>query len=157
MHRLLEAYRNTTYHCPGYGDIRVGKGAPENFRSTGSWVIVTACNPGSVPLSRAGNRARQQALVRWLQGTGHEFSDSLARADDGGWPDEPGYLVFDPDPELYRVCRERWGQNAVVTGPENNVCSILVLNPDWIRVLRSGSALQNTDWLKTLDSTPDSP
>jgi hypothetical protein len=79
------------------------------------WAYVTACNPGSVPLSDDENRARTDELRETLVETGLRFYAGVAVAPDGDWR-EPSFLVLDlSEGDALRLARE-FEQNAIVAG-----------------------------------------
>ncbi len=125
--QLEASFLSTTYCVDIDGacfDLRIG--APHSFfaewlggEGIGSWAIITACNPGGRPTPLC-NDARNEALRKSIETLGWRYVPSRNRADDGRWPDEPGYCVFDaPESHVYALALG-FGQAAVVIGSNSN-------------------------------------
>lgn len=115
---LDRAYRATSY-CAGKLTLRVGETSRVldtllRNRGVAEWAYLTACDPGSVPLPRAQNEARQRVLLERLRGRTVLVGE--ASADDGSHPPEPSFLVLGiPRAEAMTLARA-FGQNAILAG-----------------------------------------
>lgn len=122
MHKLVNAYLNTVYRvrlASGWASIRIGQPVQigDAVLTTQNWVIITACNPGSIPLINAHNFARHRLFTRELDHIGWPRHPTQAVPDAGQphWPAEYGWLVIaTPAAQLYPLARA-FGQLAVVT------------------------------------------
>lgn len=79
------------------------------------WAYVTACNPGSMPLSDEENRARTECLRDSLIAPGMRFYPGVAVGDDDSWR-EASFLVLDLSEGDALGLAKRFGQNAIVAG-----------------------------------------
>ena len=132
MSDLEAAYRATTYEVglpSGQAEIRIGHGHPDldgfmvrhlDPSLPRHWVHITAWNPGSRPLSREENIARNHALRERLdamrsRGRCGHWCRGLGRSVDGSWEEEafwvPGIALHEAM-DLGRA----FGQNAMVAG-----------------------------------------
>lgn len=161
----LRAYRNTAYHCSGFGTARIGQPAPVRLQDVPLWLIITAHNPASRRLRADENQAREQALERWLDTKGYSWHPCIARADSGDWPDETGCLVLNPDDGLCHAAGSQWGQNAVVLGcgygcnisGGQTLPSLLIVRPEWIKTTTGRPVHADPVWLSFLDTTQGKP
>jgi hypothetical protein len=80
------------------------------------WAYVTACNPGSRPLSHRENVRRQEALEREVSGRGLVFLRGEGVGDDGQWPPEPSLLILGIARDQAVDLGGRFGQKAIVFG-----------------------------------------
>lgn len=120
---LDAAFRATTYRVTtpvGVFDLRIGqidRGFDDFLcqRGASRWCIVTACNPGGA-LCAEGNPARHARFSQRLGESGLENFPACNIADDGSWPDEPGFLILNPSER--QACRlaAEFAQLAVVCG-----------------------------------------
>jgi hypothetical protein len=79
------------------------------------WVYLTACNPGSTPLTDDENELRTNHLRKDLDATGLRFYQGVAIAPDGNWR-ERSFLVLDfPTTDALKLAN-RFRQNAIVAG-----------------------------------------
>ena len=100
-HRLDAAYRAASYVVQGPDGpiaIRVDDGSPALDdllvgHGTRCWAFLTACNPGSTPLSDDENCQRMAELQLLVSDAAYPFYPGEAVADDGGWPVEPSLLI----------------------------------------------------------------
>jgi hypothetical protein len=122
--RALEAaFRATTYRIEtqtGLFDLRIGENNPAfdaYLQATGSacWGVITASNPGGVRCD-ADNPRQAQRLRGCLQALGHVFLSASHIADDGGWPEEKGFLVLQASEAELRSLAADFSQLAFVTG-----------------------------------------
>ncbi len=124
MRDLDAAYRATTYRVflpGGVADLRIDQ-ASERLRhwlaeeGATCFAIVTACNPGSQPLSAPANAERQAQLECELLEGNYEPYAAENIADDGAWPVEESCFV--PELECADACAlaADFGQNAVLCG-----------------------------------------
>ncbi|AGA31852.1 hypothetical protein TVNIR_0139 [Thioalkalivibrio nitratireducens DSM 14787] len=107
---LLAAYRAAEYVVPIGSRVcrlRIGQPVPESMqqwlaaRGGAGWI--SACNPGSRPLTLLENLRRHQDLFRCLQAEGFDALVGYATDPAGQWPDETSLLV--PDIALERLNR----------------------------------------------------
>lgn len=123
---LLEtAYRNTDYRVDdgpfGPFTIRIGEvcGELEELlfgEVAFDWAFVTACNPGSRPLSAARNAQRMADLEEFVRAHGWRYYHGGGVGRTGNWPPEPSLLVIGiPQRDAVELAR-RFGQNAIVAG-----------------------------------------
>ena len=127
--RLAAAYGATTYRVllPGGAvDLRVGGRTPRELGPF-PWMVITACNPGSVKLSEEENQVRQQVLAARLGTLGFPFVAAENLADAGDWPVEPGFWVSSPllDRQLASALGLEFGQYAVLWGVVGEVSELL--------------------------------
>ncbi|MQY50323.1 DUF3293 domain-containing protein [Rhodocyclus gracilis] len=106
---------------PDYFDLRID-GVNRAFvtwcRTMGVtyWAILTAHNPQGRLRSPQQNAAADAALAARLRSTGWRLARSVALADAGDWPPEPGFFVLDaPCDAMCGLARE-FAQAAVVVG-----------------------------------------
>ncbi len=136
MNDLEAAYRATTYRVflpGGPVDLRLDQ-ANERLRAwlaaegCSCFAIVTACNPGSRPLSAEANAERQAQLECELLDGNYEPYAGENVADDGAWPIEESCFV--PELEAADACAlaADFGQNAVVCGGDDGVPRLI-----WIK------------------------
>lgn len=79
------------------------------------WHLLSACNPGSQRLEAQENAARTAALRAALAQRQWEYCPAVSEAADGDWR-EPGYCVFDADPEALLALTRHYGQAAILAG-----------------------------------------
>lgn len=118
---LVQAYRQAWYdvtlpapctlqvdvHSPALAQAMLARGARHAC-------LLTACNPGSEPLSDTANAERMQALRAALGQEGWTFAPALGRDPRGQWPGEDSVLVWHMAPAAARAWGQRWEQNAVL-------------------------------------------
>lgn len=75
--------------------------------------IITACNPGSVPLEEAENRRRNTELEQEIKALGRHFGPALNQSADGEWP-EPGFWIANISLDEAIALGRQFGQAAVV-------------------------------------------
>lgn len=75
--------------------------------------IITACNPGSVPLEEAENRRRNKELEQEIKALGLLFGPALNQSADGKWP-EPGFWIANISQGQAITMGLLFGQAAVV-------------------------------------------
>ncbi len=78
-----------------------------------SFTIITAYNPGSIPLSPEENRQRHVQLQERLVPQCRFLRDSIGQSPDGVWQ-EPGFWALDIDLEIAVELGREFGQNAIV-------------------------------------------
>lgn len=117
--RLVAAYGGTDYRVgltDGPATLRVGMPwaaiDPRLTKGAACLAYLTAVNPASKQLSADENIQRQQELLGDIMTSGYRAVPGLAVADDGSWPDEPGFLVPGLPLAPARALAERYGQNA---------------------------------------------
>ena len=121
--RLDAAYRATSYVVDGPDGafaLRVGETSlqlDELLTRYGKrhWAFVTACNPGSVPLSADENRGRAEELTRVVSEAGYPFRTGRG-VGDGDWLPEESLLVLGIAAEDAAALGRRFGQNAILLG-----------------------------------------
>lgn len=132
---LIAAYLRTIYRLPlasGAIDLKIGEPSPAldhllDARGATRWAWLTAVNPGSRVLEEAENRARLERLRDELAGLGWAFFEAVAVEPDGDWPDEPSFLVLDPDAERMRALAKEHGQNACLAGERGGAPQLILL------------------------------
>ncbi len=120
---LEAAFLATTYRVDAGDevfDLRIEKGHPAfsswlKRQGISNWCIVTACNPGG-KLSQGQNVARTLRLQEAIAQRAWRHAAACNSADDGTWPDEPGFCVFDADEKILRMLAIEFGQTAIVCG-----------------------------------------
>ena len=121
---LEAAFRATSYGVEtGNGEIRlrIGERNPPfdlflSRQGATRWAIVTACNPGGRRCPDTENEDRQRRLRAHAHAGGWICRPACNRADDGGWPDEPGLLLLGMGVEDARHLAETFGQLACLYG-----------------------------------------
>lgn len=120
---LDTAFRATTYRVAtddGFFDLRIGL---VNFAFDAflrghdvlCWGVLTACNPGAVR-DGAENARRQGRLRERLRELGRPFAPACNLADDGAWPDEPGFLLLQVSEKEVRDLAAEFSQMACICG-----------------------------------------
>ena len=131
------AYRATTYRVflPGGGcDLRLGM-ASETLRcwleTAGviRFAILTAHNPGSLPVAAEENALRQAELECALLELGYEPYAGENVADDDSWPDEESCFVPGISGAEAQVLARRYGQIAIVCGGADGVPELVWTGP----------------------------
>jgi hypothetical protein len=121
--RLDAAYRATSYVVDGPDGafaLRVGETSPPLDEllvrhNTRCWAFVTACNPGSLPLSAEENRGRQAELEAVVSKAGYTFFAGQGVGEDD-WLPEASVLILGITPENAAALGRHFGQNAILTG-----------------------------------------
>lgn len=123
--RLAPAYRATAYMVRDGGRavaLRVGAPPPPlRWGGCRRGCVITACNPFSRLRPDAANRRAARRLERVLRGAGLRFAPALACADAGGWPAEPGLLVFGVTRRRGAGIGRIWRQNAILMVTHHDV------------------------------------
>ncbi len=134
--KLVQAYVETLYRVfpPGSPEhvLRIGQRHP-GFdarlaqSSSRSWVVLTACNPGSIPRSEEENAAAQRELTATLERW--ELVAWRARGESPGrdWTEE-SLCVLDLDPGQARALARRFGQLALVRGEAGGEAVLVLLD-----------------------------
>jgi hypothetical protein len=137
--RLERIYRRARYRVELAGgaiELGIGERSPALDRhleavGASSWAVVTACNPGSVPLDEEENRRRTAELARRLSDAGWSTRPAAGLDPDGRWPDEPGFLVEDAPGGALRALAGELGQAAIVAGRRGGPAELI-----WIAARR---------------------
>jgi hypothetical protein len=122
-HALEAAFRATSYRIAtetGLFDLRIGENNPAFdayllAKNAACWGLITASNPGGVRCD-ADNPRQAQRLLGCLQALGHDFLSASHIADDGGWPEEKGFLVLQASEAEMRCLAADFSQLAFVWG-----------------------------------------
>lgn len=122
LQRLEASYRATRYRVflpTATEDLRIGRPATAvddwlRLHGCRQGVIVTACNPRSLPLGVAANRRLQSALLHLLHAMPHPMLPACNIACDGLWPEEHSLMVAGLSRGEARRLGARFRQNAVV-------------------------------------------
>ena len=131
------AYRATTYRVflPGGGcDLRLGM-ASETLRcwleTAGviRFAILTAHNPGSLPVAAEENALRQAELECALLELGYEPYAGENVADGDSWPDEESCFLPGMSVAEAQVLARRYGQIAIVCGGADGVPELVWTGP----------------------------
>jgi hypothetical protein len=135
MTELEAAYWATTYrvYLPG-GQCDLLPGLASEFlrcwlETAGAtcFAILTACNPGSVPLDEEENTSRQSQLECDLIESGYETYVTENVAEDAAWPVEESCFVPGIPVAEAMSLGEKYGQNAVVCGGADGVPELVWL------------------------------
>lgn len=97
-------------------DLYVGQRNPhlnECWPGARSFALITACNPGGMPLDEAVNAARQRQLSTRVEAAGVTRLPTLASDVDGRFA-EPGWLLCDPEPQWRDEIARSFGQMAIL-------------------------------------------
>ena len=120
---LEAAFRATTYRVeiPGRSfRLRISQLDPAfdaflRGRGVSEWCVVTACNPGG--LRRDNENPRRAArLAHRIAERGWLGFPACNVADDGDWPDEPGFLLLQVGEAEARRLAAEFRQSACVCG-----------------------------------------
>lgn len=120
---LDASFRATTYQVEtsdGAFALRIGVMHPEfdNFlrqRGVSCWGAITAHNPGGVH-HKEGNAERQIRLLERIKELGWPYYSVCHIADDGRWPEEPGYLLLQANETEVCNLASEFKQSACVCG-----------------------------------------
>jgi hypothetical protein len=121
---LEEAYRRTIYRVTVGGEVielRVGERSlklEESLHDYGQdhWVLITAFNPRSRPISLKENQRRDKKLEAQLIESGYLMFRSKAIDPEGIWPDEWGFVAFGMKTFEGHAIAKKFDQNAILTG-----------------------------------------
>lgn len=121
---LLLAYERTSFRVDDGTTrfaIRIGETCPElddvlAQRDARDWAYVTACNPGSRPLSVEENQSRQAALEERVLAEGWPFLRGRGVPADSDWEPEDSLLIIGMPLEAACALGRAFGQRAIVTG-----------------------------------------
>lgn len=121
---LDAAYRATTYtiYLPdGALGLRVETPAPAlerwlERRGYRCWAFVSACNPGSHPLTAAENDARYARLVAAAEALGLEWIAGMGVPDEPGWAPEASLFLPGIAATEALMLAARFGQHAILCG-----------------------------------------
>ena len=130
---LLAAYLATTYTaCLGELEvrIRVGSRCPSidrelAERNLSCWAYLTACNPGSQPLSAVENRDRHQALRCAVDDGGWACYPGVGTPDTSTWEPEESLLILGIQRQAALQLARRFGQLAIVWGTRDTAAELL--------------------------------
>jgi Protein of unknown function (DUF3293) len=126
MHESLPgAYEATDFWVDdapaGPFSIRCGERSPTLDRLLSDagledWAYITACNPGSRPLTDEENASHMRKLETQLQALGCTIYHGRGVGKGGDWPPEPSLLVLGLGEEEGLEFARTFGQNAIVVG-----------------------------------------
>lgn len=135
--RLRSAYEATDYAVDegpqGRFLIRCGSPSADvdallDAVGTDAWAYVTACNPGSVPLSTTENAERMGRLAAEVRDRG--LVHFAGTGTGGDWPPEPSLLVLGlTEPDAVALGRG-FGQLAVVVGRRGKPARLAWIDPE---------------------------
>lgn len=80
------------------------------------WVVLTPCNPRSTVAREQMNNFYFNELKYELESHAGDWFKALNHDPTGQWPDEPGFLIIDPDMAWIHDVARRFGQHALVAG-----------------------------------------
>lgn len=152
---LLQAYRATTYHvllraAPHAEQIipvRVGTAPawPAKLMDKNTkWHIITAYNPGSTRFGLKANQQRQQHLAKLIEQAGLSTFSTIAVADAGDWPAEPGLLVLNATGRQIQAWCRQFEQLAVIGGSGHG--------PAWLQFSQPGPPWPEHPWRQNIIS-----
>lgn len=127
-----DAFRATTYRVLAADrsfNLRIGRKAVDfdaflAALGMADWAIVTACNPGG-RRSDGENERRHAALRTRVEALGLPTWPTIAIADAGDWPDEPGLLIVGASSAIARNLADAFGQLACVVGTAGSAPALL--------------------------------
>ena len=131
---LLAAYLATTYTAR-LGElevrIRVGSRCPRidrelAERNLSCWAYLTACNPGSQPLSAAENRDRQHTLRCAVHDGGWACYPGAGVPDASTWEPEESLLILGIQRQPALQLARRFGQLAIIWGTRDTAAELLL-------------------------------
>ena len=131
---LLAAYLATSYTAR-LGElevrIRVGSRCPSidrelAERNLSCWAYLTACNPGSQPLSAAENRDRQHTLRCAVHDGGWACYPGAGVPDASTWEPEESLLILGIQRQPALQLARRFGQLAIVWGARDTAAELLL-------------------------------
>jgi hypothetical protein len=130
---LDEVYRATAFRvdapggafCLRDGQLSVAVDRMLADHQMSSWAYVTACNPGSSPLSGARNDERMRRLEAEVREVGYRFHRGEGIGALGDWPPEPSLLILGIDEDLARALARRYGQSAILFGRRGEPARLL--------------------------------
>ena len=89
------------------------------------WAFITAWNPGSAPLPRAENDARQAQLRGIVEKRGFTILPGEGIGEDRSWPPEESLMVLGiTEAEAVRLGR-RFGQLAILAGERGSMSRLV--------------------------------
>jgi hypothetical protein len=98
----------------GHYDAATEQQLCKTFDLQRHWVILTPCNPRSVQSRDELNNFYLDELRFALASRSGTWGKATNIDPRGGWPDEPGFFVVDPDLGWIMDLGRRFGQNALV-------------------------------------------
>ena len=130
---LFDAYRRTRFWVNGPEGrffLRHGSPSPQLDRLLASagvtaWAYVTACNPGSIPLTAGENDERMQRLEADVVAAAYAFWPGEGVGAVGDWPPEPSLLILGIEEEAARELGRVHGQKAILAGCAGEPARIL--------------------------------
>ena len=122
--QLDAVYRATAYvaHLPeGALTLRVDRLSRQLDRllehaGCSTWAFISACNPGSHPVSEAENAIRHARLIETVNGLGLEWHGGEGVPDTPGWVPEASLLILGITQNDALVLADQFGQNAILFG-----------------------------------------
>jgi hypothetical protein len=94
------------------------------------YALLTAWNPGSVPLERAANEVAQARLRARLAALGVALDPALGRDADATWV-EPSVLALGLGLADADACARAFGQNGILAGRLGEPVRLRLYRPDW--------------------------
>lgn len=131
---LIQAYLETEYRIHGATPcmLKVGVTSPvlaelHKTHAVKESAFITACNPFSTLLNETDNAERHAKLRQLLKQRGFVFLEGIGKHPAGGWPGEPGFLVFGISLEAARVLASELEQNAIIWNADDAVPQLILL------------------------------
>jgi hypothetical protein len=130
---LLRAYLGAVYRI-GDGDgaieLIIGKRFPRSPSRGRAHALITACNPGSIALSRAGNDVRTARLQCQVEKLGIDWQAASSQSPKGDWH-EPSLWLSDIELSTIDALAVTFEQNACVIVDASGRIGLRVYRNDW--------------------------
>lgn len=131
---LWEAYKRTSFRVDRpeesftirLGEISHSLDALLREHGLRDWAYLTACNPGSQPLSVEENEQRQRALISDVQAKGYPVFQGAGQPDNADdWAPEASILVLGIPIEEAIGLGSTYGQVAIVAGQRDQAARLV--------------------------------
>lgn len=100
----------------GHADFAADGALAEAGGMVSGWALVTPFNPRGQTIDGNRNSANLEKLRSELLKAGQTFFAACNRDPGGHWPDEDGFLIIDPEPQLPERLGRLFGQHAILRG-----------------------------------------
>lgn len=137
--QLADAYTRALYRVPGpdgtlaltFDPLAPGRPATPEVLPRGSWAILAAANPWSIPLVESVNAARTSALRAELAARGLEAQPAVNAAPDGSWT-ENAFLIRGIGRDDVLALLRRHEQAAAVVGVGDKCGLLWTRSERWV-------------------------